>query len=426
MRWALLVLILLTWGVNVFHLGTLPTLHLDAPTSLRGKWIPKEKAGIHQLVLEGSAFERGLFSGQVTSSLLYRQEQQLQQSLQKAMPWIFQKALFFFSMRWFWGIDAYLEAWMLEEMWGVAQGTSHEFDYLADRYTRQLAYHGIHEVGQTMVDMDPKGFACTVVALQEKGKWRIGRNFDFEAGRIFDEEKIVKWVFPENGIPYVSVIWAGMVGAVTGVNREGVYISINAAGSSDYVRMGIPSTLVVTKALMESKTAKEAVAILSESKLFITDIFVVADKSGELYRVEKSPKKVVVIEEKQPTVITNHLVSKIWEGDKINSYRREKMTSTTRLNRGLERVGEKVTTLPHLLSILREKKGPGGIVYSLGDRRAIDAKIASHSVIWDDPRQILYVSQGPAVSGPFIGFDLEKSFAQKEPVFVTGLPEEIQ
>ena len=59
----------------------------------------------------------------------------------------------------------------------------------------------------------------------------IGRNFDFEGGRIFDDEKILKWVFPSNGIPFVSVIWAGMVGAVTGVNASGVYISINAAGT---------------------------------------------------------------------------------------------------------------------------------------------------------------------------------------------------
>ena len=66
---------------------------------------------------------------------------------------IIRSGMFLFLMRWFWGADRYIETWMSAEMWGVAQGTSHEYDYLADRMTRQFAYHGLHEVGQMVTDM---------------------------------------------------------------------------------------------------------------------------------------------------------------------------------------------------------------------------------------------------------------------------------
>jgi len=91
---------------------------------------------------------------------------------------------------------------MLEEMYGVSKSTSTDFDFLLDRFTRQIAYHGLHEVGQLAVDQGSDSMGCTVVALPHKRNWIIGRNFDFEGGRIFDSEKIMKWVFPERGYSF--------------------------------------------------------------------------------------------------------------------------------------------------------------------------------------------------------------------------------
>jgi hypothetical protein len=270
-----------------------------------------------------------------------------------------------------------------------------------------------------------------VVATPWKESWILGRNFDFEGGRIFDREKILKWVFPEQGHAFVSVIWAGMVGAVTGVNDQGLYISLNAAGSSDYQRLGVPSTLVLLNVLQNAGTAQEAIEIIRRSQMFITDIFVLLDsRQHQLYRIEKSPAKVAVSPLQGPQVITNHLIDAIWEKDKTNTYRREKLTSMYRYDRGqqllaelqAQKISDESKMQLEILKILRDKGQVGGQDLELGNRRAIDPLIAAHSVVFNAEREFLFVSQGPGVSGAFTGFDLQASFRQRRPVMVPGLP----
>lgn len=418
-----------TWVLSVYHLGTAPRrgLSTEFQPSLKSRFISKGQGQIHQLILEGSARDRGYFAGQVEEGILRAQEESLQEELKFVLPSpFFQRALFFFSMRWFWGIENFLDKNMLDEMWGVSQHASKDFDFLADGYTRQIAYHGLHEVGQTMVDMHPESIGCTVLALPQKNGWVLGRNFDFEGGRVFDNEKILKWVFPEVGYPYVSVIWAGMVGAVTGVNANGVYISVNAAGTKDFRRIGTPSTLVLLKALQFSKTAEEAKEIIEASQMFITDIFVITQSHTQtLYRIEKSPLRFTSLKEEKPVAITNHLVSDAFKNDGINVFRREKMTSLARFERGQELVNAYEASqkpVPYLLSALRDKSEKGGKDLPIGNRKAIDSLIATHAVIFDGENETLYVSQGPSLVGPFLGYKLKESFQAHGPVRTENLP----
>jgi hypothetical protein len=330
-------------------------------------------------------------------------------------------------IRWFWGIERFLEPWMVEEMYGVSKYASKEFDTTADPLTRQVAYHGLHEVGQMMVDVGVEDFGCTVVAFPQQGSWVIGRNFDFDGGRFFDSEKVMKWVFPDRGYPFVSVIWAGLVGAVTGVNDRGVYISINAAGSTDFRRYGTPSTLILLKALQFSKDAEEAVRTIERERMFATDIFVVADRNGKLYRVEKSPRHTEIIPLQGASVVTNHLAGTRWANDSINVYRRDELTSAVREARGNELLAAVQNERPKdqvsaVLVILRDKSAPGGKPLPIGNRKAIDALIAKHSVIYDSAADQLFVSKGPALAGPFVGFDLEASFRLRQPSVVRTLP----
>lgn len=71
-----------------------------------------------------------------------------------------------------------------------------------------------------------------------------------------------------------------------------------------------------------------------------------------------------------------------------------------------------------MVGALRDKRGPGAELRHLGHRGTLDALIATHSVVYDGAGKTLWVSQGPALSGPYFGYDLEKSFAAKTPVSV--------
>jgi predicted choloylglycine hydrolase len=433
----LVSLLLVTWSTLVFHLSVLTPPQSEevrqkaTPTSI---WIDKSQFGMHQVILSGNPRERGLAYGRHTQSLLYQQEKALTEKLKEFIPsqWLL-KVLDVLTIRWFWGLDSYFEPWMLQEMDGVSQSASHEFDYLADRFTRQIAYHGLHEVSQMTIDQGMDAMGCTVAAIPFEKSWIIGRNFDFEGGRIFDSEKVLKWVFPDQGYAYVSVIWAGMVGALTGVNENGIYISLNAAGSNDFRRYGMPSTLVLLKALQFSKSADDAIQILRNEIMFITDIFVVLDsKAGRLYRVEKSPQSTEVIPLSKPAIVTNHLIGKTWENDPINLYRKKELTSEMRAARGesllkslpKRSIKSTVEGERFILSLLRDKGEMNGKPLYFGNRRAIDPLIAAHSVVYNAVDEILFVSQGPGISGGFSGFDLRASFKSRKPEFVRELPKD--
>jgi isopenicillin-N N-acyltransferase-like protein len=432
----LILLLLVTFVLRTYHSGVFPMpsipSQLDAESMAKTLWIPKEKYGINQLVLHGPAYERGLEAGRLTEHLLLQQEDELVRQLRFWLPSdALIKVLILGGILWFQGADRYFEDWMVQEMAGVSLHAPKKYDFLADGFTRQIAYHGLHEVGQMVVDQGFEAMGCTVVALPFKGSWVLGRNFDFEGGRIFDSEKIMKWVFPERGHSFVSVIWAGMVGAVTGVNDQGLYISLNAAGSSDFRRVGTPSTLVLLKALQFASTAEEALDIFQKEQMFITDIFVLLDsKHNKLYRIEKSPDKIAINPLSGPQAIANHLVDPIWDGDEMNNFRREQLTSSYREVRGqllVQELAQKKFSRSsdlqlEILKILRDKGEADGKALHLGNRRAIDPLIAAHSVIFDGEEQHLYVSQGPGVSGAFTGFDLKASFEKQMPVVIENLP----
>ena len=430
-RWILAPLLLLwTFTLALFHSGVVrpPLVSADAPA--QAKWIDAQKAGIHQLVLSGSAYGRGLKAGQLTKHLLLEQEDVLNGQMENWLPsrWMRQAGVLAL-IAWYQGLDDYLEPEHLQEMYGVSKSAPKKYEYLADNYTRQIAYHGLHEVGQMMVDQGFEGMGCTVAAIRRGKNWILGRNFDFEGGRIFDSQKIMKWVFPDSGHAFVSVIWAGMVGAVTGVNEKGVYISINAAGSSDFRRVGTPSTLVILNVLQRADSTAQAIQILEKAKMFITDIFVVSDAAGHLVVVEKSPLKTAVRKIQGNAVVTNHLLSPEFSNDPTNKKREADLTTLHRFERGQQLTAAVQPGLDYdgtvlkVLEILRDKGvSDKSQPLTLGNRRAIDALIATHAVILDGERDLLYVSQGPALAGKFIGFDLRESFRQRQPVFKGELP----
>jgi len=422
---AVFFLLILVW---VLHRGTLPPPinieGIEGQEPAQSRWISKDEGGLNHLILEGgSPYGRGRESGQRTEGLLYRQEMELHDRLKEIFPgvWV-AKLISLFSMVWFQGLERYIDPAMLEEMYGVSQYADGRFSDFADNYTRQLGYHALHEVGQYFVDHGPGTYGCTVFLIPNGKGWVLGRNFDFEGGRIFDDEKVVKWVFPKDGYAFVSVIWAGMVGAVTGVNSQGLYISINASGSRDFRRLGTPTTLLVTRILQSAKSVDEAAQILRDAQTFISDIFVVVDRNGKAARIEKSPLHTEVLPVLGSSVVTNHMASAHWKDDETNRFRQDGLTSKRREERGLQLLRQHQSdfldprrTEDLLVHFLRDRSDTQGEL-PLGHRGSIDSLVATHSVLYNSLDDVFFVNTGPGSHGRYIGFDLKASFSQKLPV----------
>lgn len=430
-------LLLLTWIVSVYHLSVYPQPVFDrtaaVKTGVEDLWIPRSVDGLNHLFLSGHPYKRGRSVGRLTKNLLDQEEDYLVAEMERFFPVVWLRhALLFGVRRFYWGIEPWFPEWAVQEMAGVSEFSTDKYNYYADPLTRQIAYHGVHELGQMFVDFEKGDFGCTLMAVPHDQGWVIGRNFDFEAVRILDTEKVVKWVFPDEGFAHVAVTWAGMVGAVTGVNEHGVYLSINAAGSADFRRYGTPSTLVLIKALQSARNAAEAVAVIEKSEMFITDLFTVADQAGNLYRIEKSPHRVQTIKLTGPSAVANHLMHPNFAADGVNKFRYDEQTTAFRWQRATNLVNAVEPGLSteqlenRMLSMLRDRNSAAGTPLHLGNRRALDALIATHSVIYNTATTHLFVSRGPALSGAYNGYDLKKSFAARQPVAVRTLPADDQ
>ncbi len=423
----------LLWScaVLIFHWGTLPQKDFLAlqkiPITHSALWIKSTpEFPMQHLVLEGSAFERGWLAGQHTQHLLYEQEKELTTLLKKVFPYRFLFQTFELALiPLFKGTEKDIPRDFLEEMYGVSLATSAEFAPYAEAFTRQLAYHGLYEVGQMMVDQfhDDRleNMGCTAVLAQQENSWMVGRNFDFEGGPTLDEKKILKWVFPEGKYAYLSVIWAGMVGSVTAVNEHGLYLSINAAGTQEFRRQGVPTTLLLTRVMDSARNSDEALQLLQNTPTISSALFVlVSARENKAFRVEKSPNTTRIIPIAENTAITNHFISADWDHDPINLFRKEELTSQYRQARGQELAHALTPQFQEkeMAEILRDKHGLHNAPRSLGHRQSIDSLIANHSVIYNGEKEHIYVSVGPHLINDYLGYDLKASFQQRRPQFV--------
>jgi hypothetical protein len=160
----------------------------------------------------------------------------------------------------------------------------------------------------------------------------------------------------------------------------------------------------------------EAVKILAAQPVMVSHLVFVADARGTFAVVERAPGEPVFVRDgqgKSTIAVTNH-----FEGPFAADPRdaRVRATSSTlarraRLDEMLGAVGPHQATVPRVAAMLRDHACAGGEACPLGDRRAIDALIATHGVVADTTAGVLWVSAGPHLSGKFVRFDVRALLA---------------
>jgi hypothetical protein len=281
-------------------------------------------------------------------------------------------------------------------------------------YRRILDLHALHDVSQRFVDAPALAAACTgFLAKGADGSLLLARNFDFEGGDIFDRQKLVSVVAPEGKIPYLSVGLSGMLGVVSGFNREGIGVAIQAIAGGETAASGTPMTLLLADVLRNESTFDGAVARLRAARVFVSDLILLGDaRAGRLAVVEKSPSAFAVRETSGASLgATNEA-----EDPAVRRFARPLPPGSTsrkrraRLDVLLERAGGSLD-VPSAVAILRDRRGADGRDLGPGNRNAIDASIASHSVVFDLTHRRAWVAAAPHTLGPYAPVDLEAVLA---------------
>ena len=304
-----------------------------------------------------------------------------------------------------------------EELYGFGMTYADRTPFPLNAYQRGIYYHGLHDMVQNLVGnpwVDPGiAGACTGFGASGPGTTNghtiVGRNFDFEVVPIFDSEKVVHLYARAGAIPVMSVSWMGMVGVLTGMNADGIWIALNAAASEGRNKKGPPVSNWVRQLLENARSIDDVERMLNEASPVVTDIYVVADgKTGEVVAFERGQTRVGRrdLEADGKLAVANHLLSDTFAGDEDDASMRKYTTTMARHLRMQELVDAAPLSVERGVHILRDRAGPGGQELAPGNRNAIDAFISTHSVVGDMTDRVLWVATAPHTQGPVRAIDM--------------------
>jgi hypothetical protein len=258
---------------------------------------------------------------------------------------------------------------------------------------------------------------CTTFALRGRsvkdGKTLLARAFDFDVHPVFDEQKAVFFVREKDRIPFASVAWPGLVGVVSGMNAEGVAVVVHGGRAGEVRTRGEPVVHALRRVLSTARTTAQAVEALRAEEPMVSHIVVVADGAGKTAAVERVPGRAPYMHWlPERAVVTNHFEGAAAD-DPRNARVRAETSTLARRRRGEQLLDQlKGPVTPEVaVRLLRDRRGVNGTELELGDRNAIDALIATHGVVFEPTRRVLWVSESPHLLGRFVAFELERFLA---------------
>ncbi|WP_394367179.1 C45 family autoproteolytic acyltransferase/hydolase [Chryseobacterium indologenes] len=441
--YSLFAFILISCGISksVHHIPDVKQYPLEIPKvtkvndttfSFNQNFLTKNKQQLWELYIHGNPLQLGYNNGALTQDLMQKQEGIFFSKVEGFVPSKFRQKLLRGFLKWY-NRKMYLNVRedYQAELFGLSQYSSDQYNFIAPKYLRNLYLHGAHDIGHAMQDLAMVG--CTSLAVwnenTENGDLLIGRNFDFYVGDDFAKNKVVEFVEPDTGIPYMSVSWPGMIGVVSGMNKKGITVTINAGKSKIPLTAKTPISLVTREILQYAGTIEEAIAIAGKRKVFVSESILVgsaADKNAVI--IEVSPKNfgVYKVQNTSQVICTNHFQSDAYKNDLKNQKHIEESHSAYRYEKLQELLQEEKKLNPEkIAAILRNRSGLKDKKIGYGNEKALNQLLAHHSVIFSPEKRLVWVSSNPYQLGEFVCYDLNEIFSdhglQKDNLAKSGL-----
>ena len=401
---------------------TVPIVKKQSKTafSTGNNFLKKNNQNLWELYVEGDPLERGLAIGSLTDSLLKKQQEVFFKKVFELLPSEFKRKSLRNILKWY-GRKLYLNIpeEYKTEIYGISEYSSHDYDNIAPRYLRSLYLQAAHDLGHAFQDLALVG--CSSFAAwgdkSEDGNLILGRNFDFYAGDDFAKDKIVAFINPKEGHPFMMVTWAGMIGAVSGMNREGLTVTINAAKSKIPLVAKTPISILTREILQYASTLDEAIAIAKKRSVFVSEsIMVGSANDGKAIIIEVAPHDFDVYEvpNSNQLMCTNHFQSMKLKNNKKNQIQIENSHSKYRFDRMEQLFDENPKINPQIAAnILRNKEGLNDLPLGYGNEKALNQLIAHHGIIFKPKERLVWVSSNPYQLGEFVCYDLNKIFGNR-------------
>lgn len=409
--------------VGTYNAAIPEKMALNDTTFVAGNnFLLKNKYGQWELYVEGNPLQIGKITGSLTQDLMQDQEAIFFKKVEEIVPSKFQQYLLRKFLAWYnRKMYLYIPEEYKTEIYGLSQYASSNFSEIGTPYLRLLYLHGAHDIGHALQDLMLVGCSSFAVWGEKTvdGEMLIGRNFDFYAGDEFAKEKILAFVNPSGGHPFVSVTWGGMVGVVSGMNDQGLTVTINAGKSEIPLVAKTPISIVAREILQYASTIDEAIALAKKREVFVSEaIFVGSAKDKKAALIEVSPDNFGVYEVPNAAdqlICSNHFQSEAYSDDERNINWIEESHSEYRFQRMEELISEvKKLDVADAVAILRNKEGLGNKKIGFGNEKALNQLLAHHGIVFKPESKEVWVSSNPYQLGEFVAYDLDEVFANRE------------
>jgi isopenicillin-N N-acyltransferase like protein len=392
------------------------------PEARDGKiWLGKswvgQREGLTVIYLKGSPFEIGYADGVLMQDKMHTLENGFLEMIRGYVPqhWFMEilKNYVIYRNR---HLSDFVPVDYRTEIYATTLGCPDIHPEEGNFYNRLLNYHAAHDVSYMMID---NPFIAARAGCTAFGAWGnatenkhliTGRNFDWEAAEVFSRDRVVEMCEPDGKISFISLSWAGMAGVVSGMNREGVSVTVNGAPSELPNTTATPVAIVAREIMESAHNLDEALKILRDAKVFVSTIWLVGSRAdGKFVVVEKTPAATNVREADSDSIVCpNHFETSGLKDDPRNTNYMAEATSVsreTRLKELLRQSGRKID--PALaVKFLRDRDLPGGIFAGDGNRATLNAFIATHATVMDLTSNIFWAASPPNQLGKFVAFDV--------------------
>lgn len=401
----------------------MPVVTKNAPTNFSYKdnfLFKNTENNLWEMYVEGDALQRGLIIGSLSDSLLKRQEKIFFGKIKQMVPSEFKLGLLrqflkVYNRKLYKNVTEEYQT----EIYGLSRFSSKDYDDIAPPYLRSLYLHGAHDIGHALSDLSLVG--CTSFAVwNEKsadGSLLIGRNLDFYAGDDFAENKVVYFIKPDLGHPFVSVSWPGMIGVVSGMNLQGLTVTINAGKSDLPLVAKTPIAILAREILQYAKNIDEAIAIAKKREVFVSEsIMIGSANDGKAVLLEVSPNHFGIydVPNSSELICANHFQSETYKNDKNNAKQIAESHSKYRFDRMEELLDETQKVSPEdAVRILRDKNGLKDKSIGFGNEKALNQLLAHHGIVFQPEQKLVWISANPYQLGEFVCYDLNKIFDSK-------------
>ncbi len=375
--------------------------------------------GLWEMKVSGTPFERGEAIGKLVPDLVRNQEEVFADKLFEMIPNAhYRDFLCYFITIFNRRLGRSVPKEYRQEIKAMSTVCTDELAKFGDPYERQMQYHSAHDIGHVMQDYMLVG--CTSFAVwgseSSDSSLLVGRNFDFYMGEDFAHNKLVLFEKPDTGYAFVSVTWPGMLGVLSGMNTEGLTVTINASKLETPKMSATPISILTKKILQYASTIEEAWQIAGEYRTFVSEsILVSSAKDGRAAIIEKTPSEMALYDPAaadknvQRVVCANHYQSsKFWDNpvNQENIKMTDSMVRFRRVEHLLDSLGK--IDPERAAFILRDTRGVDGEPIGYCNELSVNQMLAMHSVIFKPEQRKIWVSTSPWQLGAFVCYDLNK------------------